>query len=45
MTGCAQPPRLNYALIEVSRTGTDFAAGTLLRSAWCQIGISALHFG
>jgi hypothetical protein len=28
-----------------TRTGTDFAAGTLLRSAWCQSGISLLHSG
>jgi len=27
------------------RTGIDFAAGTLLPSAWCQSGISGLHSG
>jgi hypothetical protein len=25
--------------------GTDLAAGTLLRSAWCQSGMSGLHSG
>src|SRR5690606_27328043 len=27
------------------RTGMDFAAGTLLRLAWCQTGSSTLHSG
>lgn len=30
---------------ELIRTGTDLAAGTLLRSAWCQRGTSELHSG
>ena len=34
--------RLRYA---TTLTGTDFAAGTWLSSAWCDNGISGLHSG
>lgn len=35
----------SQSVVKRSRTGIDFAAGTLLCSAWCASGISGLHSG
>src|SRR5690606_24206377 len=42
-TGAARA--LAMAMTLRNRTGIDFAAGTLLRLAWCQTGSSTLHSG